>query len=118
MKKNSLNFIATIVLAFIFSIFLPWWSVMLAAFLAALLFSSKGFSVFLMPFLAIFFYWMFYAFSLSNANDFILTSKIAVLFPLGGNPYALIGLTALIGGLAAGVSGIFGKETKNLIKNR
>lgn len=117
MKKNSRNFIATIVLAFIFSFFMPWWSVMLAAFLAAMLFSLKGFSVFLMPFLAIFIFWMLYSFKLSNANDFILANKIAVLLPLGGNPYSLIGVTALIGGLAAGVSGIFGSQTKALLRN-
>lgn len=118
MKKNSLNFIATIVLAVMFSIFLPWWSVMIAAFIAVLLFTPKGFSIFLMPFLAIFIFWTLYAFMLSSANNFILTNKIAILLPLGGNPYILIGVTALIGGIAGGVSGLFGKETKELIKNR
>ena len=59
---------------------------------------------------------MGYSFMLSNANDFTLASKIAVLLPLGGNPYILILLTAVIGGVAAGVAGVFGKQCKGLIK--
>ncbi|MCP4884873.1 MAG: hypothetical protein GY908_13915 [Flavobacteriales bacterium] len=116
MNKNILNLISTIVLAFIFSFFMPWWSVMLAAFLAALLFSLKGSPVFFMPFLAIFLFWMGYALLLSSDNDFTLAKKIAVLLPLGGNPYILILVTAIVGGLAAGVSGVFAKQCAELVK--
>ena len=117
MNKNILNLVTTLVLALIFSFFLPWWSVMLAAFIAALTFSLKGAGAFFMPFLAVFVFWMVYAFMLSSNNDFILASKIAVLLPLGGNAYALIAVTAAIGGLAAGVSGLFGQQCSALFKN-
>ena len=118
MNNTSLNFLTTLFLAILFSFFTPWWSVMLAAFLAGLIFSVKGVSVFLFPFSAIFFYWMVYAFLLSNDNDFILAKKIAVLLPLGGNPYVLILVTALIGGIASGVAGILGKQSKLLFENK
>jgi len=116
MNTNILNLISTFVLAFIFSFFMPWWSVMLAAFLAALLFSLKGISVFFMPFLSIFIFWMGYTFLLSSDNDFTLAKKIAVLLPLGGNPYVLILVTAAIGGIAAGIAGVFGQQCKELLK--
>jgi len=116
MNKNILNLLTTLAFALIFSFFLPWWSVMLAAFLAALIFSLKGLSVFFIPFLGIFVFWLAYTFMLSSNNDFTLASKIAVLFPLRGNPYVLILVTAIIGGIAAGVSGIFGKQCKQLLK--
>ena len=116
MNNTILNFLTTLVLALIASLFMPWWSVMLAAFLAAVFFSLKGASVFFIPFLAIFIYWMVYAFLLSNANDFILAKKIAVLLPLGGNAYVLILVSAAIGGVAAGVAGVFGKQSKDLLK--
>ncbi len=116
MNKNILNLLTTLVLALIFSFFLPWWSVMLAAFIAALIFSLKGAGVFFMPFLAIFVFWMGYTFMLSSNNDFTLASKIAVLLPLGGNAYALIAVTAAVGGLAAGVAGVFGQQCKELMK--
>ena len=116
MKKNSINFIATIIIALILSQFMPWWSVMVAAFVSSLFFSLKHLSVFLIPFLAIAFFWIIYSFWLSHVNDFILANKIATLLPLNGNPYLLILLTGIIGGLAAGVAAIFGKQCLALIK--
>jgi hypothetical protein len=71
---------------------------------------------FFIPFLAIFGFWLAYTFMLSSNNDFTLASKIAVLLPLGGNAYILIAVTAAIGGLAAGVAGIFGKQCTLLLK--
>lgn len=115
MTKNIINFIATIFVALILSQFLPWWSVMVAAFATSLFISLKRASVFVVPFLAIAFFWMIYAFWLSNANDFILANKIAVLLPLNGNAYLLILVTGIIGGLAAGISGIFGKQCVTLL---
>lgn len=110
MKKNSINFIITIVLAIILSQFLPWWSVMIASFISALFISLKKTAVLFVPFLAIALFWMVYAWSLSSANDFILAKKIAVLLPLKGNAYLLILVTGVIGGLAAGISAMSGKQ--------
>ena len=115
MKSKSLNFITTLVLAVIFSFFMPWWSVMLAAFIAAVLFPLRSLSVFLIPFLAIFIFWATYALMLSAANDFTLAKKIAILLPFGGNPYILILVTAVIGGIAAGVAAVFGKQCQSLV---
>jgi hypothetical protein len=118
MTKNIINFIATIVIALILSQFLPWWSIMVAAFATSLFFNLKGASVFLVPFLAITLFWMVYAFWLSNPNDFILAKKISILLPLNGNAYLLILVTGIIGGLAAGISGIFGKQCVTLLAKR
>ena len=116
MKKNLINFIATIIIALLLSQVLPWWSVMLASFITAILFSLKKSAVFFVPFLAIALYWMMYAFWLSNANDFTLSKKIAILLPLQGNPYLLILVTGIIGGLAAGIAAIFGTQCANFLK--
>ncbi|MDO5978766.1 hypothetical protein [Flavivirga spongiicola] len=116
MKRNILHFIATIVFALILSMFLPWWSVMVAAFITSLFFSLKRSAVFFIPFLAIALLWIVHSFWLSNTNNFILANKIAILLPLNGNPYLLISLTGFIGGLAAGVAAIFGKQCSVLVK--
>lgn len=116
MNIKILNFLATLVLAIVFSFFLPWWSIMLAAFMAAVQFSLRGVAVFIIPFLAIFFFWVGYAFILSNANNFTLAKKIAVLLPLDGNAYLLLIISGIVGGLAGGFAGIFGKQCKALIK--
>lgn len=115
MNRSLLNFVLTILLAVVLSQFLPWWSVMVAAFVTALFFSLKRGAVFFVPFLAIFLFWAMYAFWLGNPNDFILSKKIAVLLPLGGNPLLLILITGFIGGLAAGVAALFGKQCSLLV---
>jgi hypothetical protein len=116
MNTNILNFIITLLLALTLSIFLPWWSVMLAAFVSAVLFSLNGWKVFFIPFVAVFLFWTGYAFLLSNDNNFTLAKKIAILLPLDGNPYLLILVTGIMGGFAAGIAGIFGKQCRVLAK--
>ena len=114
MKKYLANFIVTVALAMIFSKFLPWWSIMLAAFITGYLFSLKRSAVFIVPFLAIGLLWSAQAFYIGNSNDFILGEKIAQLLPLNGSVSLLIIITGLIGGIAAGVAGIFGKQCNDL----
>ena len=116
MKKKLLNFCLTIIIAVILSQFLPWWHVMVAAFIVSILFSLKRLAVFFVPFVAIAVFWIGYAFYLSNANDFILANKIATLLPLQGNPYLLILVTGIVGGIAAGVAAVFGKQCLVLMK--
>jgi len=118
MNTKSLNFIATFVLALVLSFIMPWWSVMLAAFATALLFTLKGVSSFFVPFFSILILWAGYSFLLSSPNDFTLARKIAVLLPLKGNPYLLILLAGLIGGLAAGIAGIFGTQCRLMFKKK
>ncbi|WP_040279058.1 hypothetical protein [Psychroserpens damuponensis] len=115
-KTNSINFVVTIIIAAILSQFLPWWSVMVAGFVSALFFNLKRAATFFVPFLAIFCFWSIYAFIMSSANDFTLAKKIAVLLPLGGNPYVLILVTGLIGGFAAGIAAIFGNILGSLVR--
>lgn len=57
-------------------------------------------------------FWSVYSFWLSNGNDFILAKKIAILLPLSGNAFLLILVTALVGGIAEGIGGVFGKQMK------
>lgn len=116
MKRNFINFVATLLLAILLSQFLPWWSVMLAAFITSFFIALKRIAVFMVPFLAIGVFWLAYAWGLASSNDFILTKKLAVLFPLDGNTTLLLLVTALIGGIAAGITGIFGKEFNMLIR--
>lgn len=118
MNKNSINFIATIVLALILSQFLSWWSIMLTAFLTAFLIPLKKSTVFIVPFLAIALLWIIQSWILSSTNDYILAKKIATLLPLGGNPFVLMLVTGIIGGLAAGIAAVFGKQCQILFGNK
>ncbi len=112
MKSYFSNFLLTLVLALIFSLFLPWWSIMLAAFLSGAIVRLRKASAFFVPFLAIAVFWMIYAWLLSSANDFVLAKKIAVLLYLGEHAMLLILVTGIVGGLAAGVAGLFGNQCR------
>jgi hypothetical protein len=115
MNTLSLKFLATLGTAFLLSLFLPWWSVMIAGLIAGLFLGLKGKAVFFIPFLSIALLWMSHAFWLGNVNDFVLARKIAILLPLGGSVFLLLLVTGIIGGLAAGISAIFGKQCRNAI---
>ena len=117
MKANTTNFIVTIVLALLLSLFLPWWSVMIAALATALFMPLKKTAVFFVPFIAILLFWAVYSFILSSGNDYTLAKRIAVLLPLGGNAYLLMLVTGVVGGLAAGIAAVFGKQL-NLTLNK
>ncbi len=110
MNKKIINFVATIIIALILSQFLAWWSIMLAAIITAILIPLKKAAVFIVPSLAVALLWIVQSWLLSSTNDYILAKKIAFLLPLGGNPYVLMLVTGIIGGLAAGVAAIFGKQ--------
>ena len=117
MNTKSINFITTLILSIGLSFISPWWGIMVAAILTGYLIPLKKFAIFSIPFLAVFLYWFVYSYWLSNGNDFILAKKIAILLPLNGNPYLLILVTALVGGIAAGIGGIFGRQLRQLVSD-
>jgi hypothetical protein len=116
MNKTILNFLATLVLAIILSLFLPWWSVMTAALTTALFIPLKKVAVFFVPFFAILLFWGVYSFVLSSGNDYLLAKRIAILLSLGNNPYLLILVTGLVGGLTAGIAAVFGHQLRLALK--
>ena len=116
MKANTTNLIVTLVLALLLSLFLPWWSVMIAALATALFMPLKNTAVFFVPFIAILLFWAVYSFILSSGNDYTLAKRIAVLLPLGGNAYLLMLVTGVVGGLASGIAAVFGKQLSLTLK--
>ncbi len=82
---------------------------MLSAFVTGFSIRLKKSAVFFAPFLGIWLLWIVYGYSVSSANSFTLSTKIANLLPLGGNVILLTLITGIIGGLAAGAAGITGR---------
>tara|TARA_B110000967_G_scaffold210084_1_gene270402 strand:+ start:2961 stop:3320 length:360 start_codon:yes stop_codon:yes gene_type:complete len=118
MIRKILNLVAIVILAVLLEQFLPWWSLMLASFAVSFLSDLKGSASFWMPFLAGALLWLVHSFVLANANDFVLTNKMAVLFPLQGSAALVLLVSSCIGGLAAGLSGVFGKECRLLLDKK
>lgn len=100
--KFLINLLLIALLSFVGCLFLPNWIIAPLAFLVSLLIPQKPLQAFLSGFLALFLLWGALAFAANVANDGILATRIALLLPLNGSPYALILVTALVGGLMGG----------------
>ena len=98
--------ILTALLAFAGGIYLPWWSIAVAAFLSVLLVPLSGGRAFLAGFLGVFILWALLAWWIDMKNEHLLSAKIAQIFPLGGSSVAMIIVTAFVGALVAGFAGL------------
>lgn len=88
--------------------FFPWWSIAPIAFGVSYLLRLKPGMGFLAGFLALFILWGGMAMKIDFSNEHILSSRIAVLFPLKGHYFLLFLITGLVGGLVAGFGALSG----------
>ncbi|MGF1638092.1 MAG: hypothetical protein ACFCUU_13525 [Cyclobacteriaceae bacterium] len=115
-------FLLKIVLIICFSwlggINFAWWSIAVVAFVIDFIFRSNSpWTAFFSGFLAVSLLWFFYAWHIDNQTDAYLSSKITTMFQLR-DPLWLIFLTAMMGGLLAGVSSLCGRSFRMLIKTK
>ena len=114
--KFFVAIILTALLAFAESLFFPWWSIAIAAFIVAVFIQLKPWKAFVAAFLGLFILWGVEAFIIDTKNEQILSKRVASLLPLGGSSVLLILITALVGGLVAGFAALTGSLTRKLIK--
>ena len=100
--------VLTGLLAFIGGLYLPWWSIAIASFLIALLIHQKGGKAFISGFTGVFLLWAGLSWWIDTKNEGVLSGKIASILPLGGNSILLILITAVVGGLVAGMAAMSG----------
>lgn len=91
----------------LFSI-LPWWTFSITAAIASIAIPQKAWKAFLSAFIAVFVLWGVMAFLIDIANQHLLSTKVAFILPLNGSYIILILLTAVIGGLVAGLAALTG----------
>jgi hypothetical protein len=112
--KFLVAIILTALLSFIAGIYIPlWWFFAFVALLVALLVHQTGRKAFFAGFLGLFFLWFILAFWMDNANEGVLSVKIASLLPFGGSKWMLIIVTAVIGGLVAGFAALSGSYLRS-----
>ena len=106
--------ILTALLSFIAGIYVPlWWFFAIVALLVAVLVHQRGGKAFFSGFLGLFILWFLLAFWIDQANDSVLSARIASLLPLGGSKWMLIIVTAVIGGLIAGFAALSGSYLRS-----
>ncbi len=106
--KFFISLILTVLLSFAACLFLPWWSIAIAAFIVAALIPQKPFKSFITAFIALFLLCGGLSFWMSNNNDHVLAHKVSQLILKMDNPYLLVLATALIGALVAGFAALAG----------
>jgi hypothetical protein len=104
--KLFVAIILTALLSLLAGLYLPWWSIAIAAFIAVLLIPMKSGRAFLAGFIGVFILWAVLAFMIDVKNQHLLSVKIAEIFPLGGSSIALILVTAFIGALVGGMAAL------------
>ena len=106
--KFFISLVLTILLSFALCLFLPWWSIAIAAFVVAALIPQKPSKAFVTGFIALFLLWGGLSFWMSNNNDHVLAHKVSQLILKMDSPVALVLATALIGALVAGFAALAG----------
>jgi len=110
--KFAIALIVTALLSFAAGLYMPWWSLALAAFAVAALIPQKPWLAWLSGFLALFLLWGGLALFIDIRNLHILSQKMAQLLPVGGSVALLILLTAFVGALVAGFAALTGSFLK------
>lgn len=113
--KFVIKVVLIAVLAYLLEMFLPWWSVAIAAFIVEIALGTPKGKAFFSGFLGIFLLWFSVAFIIDSANEHILSTKMAAVLPLGGSAIAIILFTAVIGGLLGGLAAASGIELKKAL---
>jgi hypothetical protein len=106
--KFIVSLIVTAILSFAACLFLPWWSIAIAAFIVAAAIPQKPAKAFAAASLALFLLWGGLSFIISNSNGHILAHKISTLIISMDNPILLVVVTAIIGSLVAGFAALAG----------
>ena len=106
--------ILTALLSFVAGLYLPWWSIAIAAFVSVLLIPLSSGRAFVAGFAGVFVLWLLLALWIDIKNQHILSRKIAEIFPLGGSSFAIILVSAVIGALVGGLSATSASFLRNI----
>ncbi|EHQ28603.1 hypothetical protein [Mucilaginibacter paludis] len=109
-------FFIILILSLVVSYVLPWWIVAIIAFLAAFFIAKSSAHAFWSAFAAIFIAWVILALFKSVPNNHILATRVAHLFPFGGQWIWLLLITGIVGGLVAGMSALSGVLLKQSLR--
>ena len=104
--KFIISILLTILLSFCACLYLPWWTIAIAAFLVATVIPQTPIVSFFTGFIALFVLWGILIFWISTNNDHILAHRISLLLFKVDNPFLLIIASAFIGAIVAGFAAL------------
>lgn len=107
-------FLVIIISSFFLQMVLPWWVVIILSFATCGLIGKTAKIAFWHPFFAIFLLWLGMAFFKSLPNNNVLATRVAEMIGVK-LWYIVMGITALLGGLTAAISGICGYHFRKAV---
>jgi len=107
----------TALLGFAAPLYFAWWSFAITSLVVALAIHQKPLKAFIAGFLGVFLLWALHAMFLDNANDHLLSGKVALILPLNGSYGLLIFITAFLGGLVSAFAALTGSFARGGIKH-
>lgn len=111
--KFYISIILTALLSLAFGMYMPWWSIALAAFIVAVLIPQAPRRAFLTGFIALFLLWGILALYIDAQNEHILSQRVAELIIKSKSSFVMILLTALIGALVGGFAALSGSYLRS-----
>ena len=114
--KFIVSFLICPILAYTLGMLLPWWSVAIAGALTGFFVPQLRVLSFLSTFFGMFLFVGGLIFFISDANNHILAQKIGLLVLKDKNELLIIGASALISALVAGISAITGRSLAIVVK--
>ncbi|HEY0770126.1 MAG TPA: hypothetical protein VGD31_07300 [Sphingobacteriaceae bacterium] len=102
--KFTIQILFIVLLAFILELFLPWWSIAIAAFAGGMIFNTRA--NFGAGFIAIALLWTIKALIIESNAAATLTDRVASIFML--NKPSLFLVMAVLGGLVGGFAAMTG----------
>lgn len=112
--KLIISILLTALLSFALCIFLPWWSIAIAAFVVGAAIHQAPWKAFMAGFIALFGLWFILSWIISAANNDVLASKVSMLILKQEGSFLLILITGLIGGLLAGFAALTGSLARKV----
>ncbi len=109
-----IKIILTAAIAFFTASLLPWYGIVIIAFVVNLILPGRGAGAFFSSFFAALLLWFITAFLIHNQSSGLLSDKIAQLIGLP-NGIILALVTGIIGGLVTGFGGLTGSSLRNAL---
>ena len=113
--KIIVSIVLIALLSFAIGLYLPWWSLAIAAFLIPVFINQKPGWAFISGFTALFLLWGMLALTISADNSHLFAHKISLLILKSDSPMLLVFVTALLGALVAGLAALSGSLLRKLI---
>jgi len=110
-----LAIVLTTLLAWSLGLWLPYWSLSLAAMLVGFLVRPGGWKAFVAGLLAGLLLWGVLAWRIDAANTHILATRIGTLF--GTSATGMVVITAVLGGLLAGLGVLLGDRIRHAVSD-